>query len=386
MVTNIKISIIVPGRLHPFDMALYFQKQGVLNELVTGYPKGYVVPFGIEKKYVKSLYINEIINRTTNKLGLGYPLDSFACDAFDWLAARTIKLDSNVYFIWSGYGELTIKKLRKKNPSAKVIIVRGSTHIVTHNYLLKKINNSVKNIINNRIIIKEQAEYQLADYITVPSTFARQTFLDQGIDPEKLFLNYLGVSLKQFPYNRRSRVDNSKLVFGNVGNLSIQKNVAAIITVVEKIYETNKNIHLILTGAVEEQSFSRALLGKPFITYKGKVAQAELNKVYQEIDVFVINSVQEGMAMVQLQAMSSGCPLISTFNAGASDLIDDYQNGIAIPAFDNRSLLRAMEWFIDNQQNISIMGNKSRQKTEKGFTWDEFGKRNMEFIQKILNR
>lgn len=380
------VSIIVPGRLHAFDMALYFQQQGVLNELVTGYPKKYVTPFGIEKKYIKSLYVNEIINRTTNKLGLGYPLDGLACDAFDWLAARTIKFDSDVYFIWSGYGEFTIKQLRNKNPKAKVIIVRGSTHIVTHNQFLKKINNSIKNIISNRIIAKEQSEYQLADYITVPSTFAKQTFLDQRVESEKLFLNYLGVSLKEFPYNRKTQINPNKLVFGNVGNLSMQKNVAAIINVMEKIYETNKNIHLVLAGAIEQQTFPATLLDRPFITYKGKVPQAELNKIYKEIDVFVINSVQEGMAMVQLQAMSSGCPIISTINAGASDLINDYENGIAIPAFDNITLRKAMEWFIENKHAILPMGIKSRQKTENGFTWDDFGKRNMEFIQKILNK
>ena len=50
-----KISILVPGRLHGFDMALYFQKLGCLNELVTGYPSKFVVPFGIEKRFVKDV-------------------------------------------------------------------------------------------------------------------------------------------------------------------------------------------------------------------------------------------------------------------------------------------------------------------------------------------
>ena len=47
-----KISVIVPGRLHGFDMALYFQKLGFLNQLVTGYPSKYVVSFGFQKKNI----------------------------------------------------------------------------------------------------------------------------------------------------------------------------------------------------------------------------------------------------------------------------------------------------------------------------------------------
>lgn len=378
-----KISVIVPGRLHAFDMALYFQKHNMLNELVTGYPKRYVVPFGINRAFIKSIYVNEIINRTTNFLGLGYPVDHWACDSFDWIASKVVKLNSDVYFIWSGYGEFTIKKIRKKNPKAKIIIVRGSTHILEHEALLKKINNTNRQQISPRIIQKELKEYLLADYITVPSTFALQSFIKNGINENKLFLNMLGVDLVQFPFKQKNVLDENTIVFGNVGNISKQKNVEAIIDAIGKIWRKNKNVKLILAGAIEKQSFNEKKLKQPFINYKGKLPQNELHNVYRKIDIFIINSVQEGMAMVQLQAMSSGCPIISTENAGAEDLIQPLINGIIIPAFDNDALINAIQWFIDHKCQIKEMSLKSRAVTVSGFTWDDFGKRNMDFVQKI---
>ncbi|RZL42130.1 MAG: hypothetical protein EOO93_29155, partial [Pedobacter sp.] len=227
---KLKVSVIVPGRLHGFDMALYFQKLGVLNELVTGYPSRYVIPFGIKKQYIKSLYINEVINRTTNFLGIGYPFDFLACEAFDFLASKVIKYDSHVYFIWSGYALKTIKILRKKNPKAKIILVRGSAHIEEQERLLKKVSSSKKQQINSRIIEKELIEYHEADYITIPSSYAYNTFIEKGFEKEKLFTNLLGVNLKHFPFQLKS--DNKdKIVIGYVGTLSSRKGINSIINV-----------------------------------------------------------------------------------------------------------------------------------------------------------
>ncbi|WP_231427110.1 glycosyltransferase family 4 protein [Pedobacter sp. Leaf250] len=378
-----KISVLVPGRLHGFDMAIYFQNIGVLNQLVTGYPMRYVLPFGIKKQYIKSLYINEIINRTTNFIGIGYPLDFLACEAFDFLASKVIKYDSDVYFIWSSYGEKTIRKIRAKNPIAKIILVRGSTHINTHESLLRQVNNTSKQQINIRIVEKELKEYQLADYISVPSTFAMESFISCGIRKEKLFLNLLGVSLEQFPFFEK-RIPEKAITFGNVGTLSKQKNVEDVINVIKKLNKKTPIYKLVLAGPIEESTFDKNLLNEEFITYFGKVDQSQLYQVYQKIDVFVINSVQEGMAMVQLQAMSSGCPLISTRNSGGADLIKGFENGILISAMDNIALENAINWFSKNKDKITQMGRYSRGITEDGFTWDDFGKRNVEFIKQIL--
>ncbi len=381
-----KISVLVPGRLHGFDMAIYFQKLGILNELVTGYPIRYVLPFGINKRLIRSLYLNEIINRTTNFLGIGYPLDFVACEVYDWLASKTIKLDSDVYFIWSSYGLKTIKKIRTKNPNAKIIIVRGSSHIAEQEYLLRKINNTEKQQITKKLIDKELKEYEVADYITVPSSFAYDSFIKHGIAKEKLFLNFLGVDLSQFPFKKKQPIFKDTLTIGNVGTLSRRKNVTAIINVLDKLNKQKENYKLILAGQIDTQSFDDSTLKHKFIEYKGKLPQNELHHVYDEIDVFIINSIEEGLAMVQLQAMSCGCPIIATTNTGGTDIVKDYENGIVIPILDDVALENAIVWFYNNREKITEMGEKSREMAKYGFTWDDFGDRNLAFVKKITGQ
>lgn len=379
-----KISVIVPGRLHGFDMALYFQKLGFLNQLATGYPPKYVVSFGFQKKLIKSLYINEIINRGTNFLGLGYPLDFLACEAFDFLASKTIKFDSDFYFIWSGYGLKTIKTIRKKNPTAKIIIVRGSAHIVKQEELLRIINKRDKQQINRKIIQKELLEYEAADYITVPSTFSLNTFLEKGIRSEKIFLNFLGVDLSQFPFHKKT-VPLNTLTIGNVGTLTARKNVTGLINVIASLNLISPNRYkLLLAGPIDEHSFDKNLLVKhDFITYFGKLSQNELYSIYSKIDVFVMNSIEDGFGMVLLQAMSCGCPVITTTNTAGPDLIKQDENGIIIPILNDEALKNSLIWMYNNKSKIAEMSLKSRAITEKGFTWDDFGERNIKFLENI---
>lgn len=380
---QLKVSVIVPGRLHGFDMAIYFQKLGVLNQLVTGYPSRYVLPFGIRKPYIKSLYINEVINRTTNFLGIGYPFDFLACEAFDFLASKVIKYNSDVYFIWSGYALKTIKILRKKNPNAKIILVRGSAHIEEQERLLKKVSSGKKQQINRRIIEKELKEYHETDYITIPSSYAFNTFIEKGFDKEKLFTNFLGVDLFDFSYVEK-KTKNGHLNVGYIGTIGKQKNVGALIEVIKELNNTGKSIFLYLTGEIEK-SFDKDLIYKnPFVYYSPKLPQKLLVHAYHKLNIFVLNSVQDGFGMVLLQAMSSGCPVIATENSGGPDVISAYKNGILIPAFDNFALKQAIMWFYKHQSEISTMGEASRKISENGFTWDDFGKRNIDFINKII--
>ena len=48
------------------------------------------------------------------------------------------------------------------------------------------------------------------------------------------------------------------------------------------------------------------------IKFINSIKQSELYKYYKISDIFVTCSIEEGLSMVQLQAMSSGLPVICT--------------------------------------------------------------------------
>lgn len=378
-----RISVICQSRFHAFAMAKYFQERGFLHELVTGYPKKAVRLFGVATHNVKSVIINELINRLTYKIFGDIRFAYQADTLFDRIAAWRCRKDADVYLLFSGAALHSMRAIRARNPKALLILVRASAHIQVQESLLRQTSGRMKQVIDQHIIDKELKEYALADYIAVPSSFAQKSFLDQGFAPEKIFTNLLGVDLNEFPFYPKTGTTSGPLIVGNVGAISAQKNVIGIIKAVASLREKGLNVKLVLAGAVES-GFPTGLLQLPFIDYRGKLPQNQLHRVYKEMDVFVINSVQEGLAMVQMQAMSCGLPIVSTVNAGGLDLVKEGVNGFVIPIMDNDALAQKLAWFYYNREQIPAMGAQSRRSVETGLSWDDFGERNIQFFKQVL--
>ena len=53
-------------------------------------------------------------------------------------------------------------------------------------------------IPSDYIVAKEKLEYDLADYICVPTEFVKKTFINNGIDKSKIIKIPYGVNLKDF--------------------------------------------------------------------------------------------------------------------------------------------------------------------------------------------
>ena len=52
--------------------------------------------------------------------------------------------------------------------------------------------------------------------------------------------------------------------------------------------------------------------------------------------VMVLPSIEEGLALVQAQALACGCPVIGTRHTGAEDLFSDGNEGFIVPIRNSR--------------------------------------------------
>ena len=66
------------------------------------------------------------------------------------------------------------------------------------------------------------------------------------------------------------------------------------------------------------------------VRFLGAKDRAELPVFYNRLDVFVIPSTQEALAIVGLEAMACGCPVVSTRCGGAEDYVHDGVNGFLV--------------------------------------------------------
>ena len=95
--------------------------------------------------------------------------------------------------------------------------------------------------------------------------------------------------------------------------------------------------------AVEVGDIALPQLPQDNVTFVGTVPQTELKQWMSRSHVMVMPSLDEGIALVQGQALACGCPVIATTNSGASDLFTDGIEGFIVPIRDPDALRDRMQ-------------------------------------------
>jgi len=382
-----KVTIVVPGRFHAFNLAEELHKRKVLYSLVTSYPKFLISNYLIPSSKIKTIFSKELIERTIAKLNmiklfrhLYYYINVY----FDFLASKKIDYKKNDIIIgWAGACKITFLKAKKYNHCLK-IVERGSSHIKYQNNILleeyKLLGLSTKGT-SSKLIERELEEYSLADYISVPSTFSKNSFLKMGTDPKKLIQIPYGVNLNDFKPGQKS--DNIFRII-STGSVSVRK---GNIYLLKAFSELNlKNSELIFVGPIdnEMQSVIKVFANENRIKFLGQKPQKFLRKFYINSSIFVINSIEEGLAMVQAQAMACGLPVICTTNSGGEDIVDHNKNGFVCQIRDTQELKKKILFFYENSKNLDEFSRSALSKARNFLSWEDYGSRVIEKYMSLI--
>jgi glycosyltransferase involved in cell wall biosynthesis len=117
----------------------------------------------------------------------------------------------------------------------------------------------------------------------------------------------------------------------------------------------------------------------------GKVSNTELAGIMAESDVFVFPSYFEGFALVLLEAMASGVPVITTTATAGPDITTPGEDGWIIEPGNLDALIEAMRFCLENRDRVTEMGANARRTAER-FSWDAYGDRWVEILQAVTGR
>jgi glycosyltransferase involved in cell wall biosynthesis len=87
----------------------------------------------------------------------------------------------------------------------------------------------------------------------------------------------------------------------------------------------------------------------------------------------VLPSVEEGLALVQGQAMACGCPVIATVATGAEDLFTDGVQGFIVPDRDVAALADRMQQLADDPALQRSMSAAALERVKRLGGWDHYG-------------
>jgi glycosyltransferase involved in cell wall biosynthesis len=121
------------------------------------------------------------------------------------------------------------------------------------------------------------------------------------------------------------------------------------------------------------------------VTYVGEKLGKEKESFFANSDIFIHPTLNDCFPLVLLEAMSASLPIISTFEGGIPDIVEDGVTGFLIPQHNVLNLAEKLELLISNPQLRINMGNAGRLKFEKQFKLENFEHRMFEIINTVVN-
>jgi glycosyltransferase involved in cell wall biosynthesis len=358
----LKIAILVHGRFHAFDLARELLRRGHDVTLFTNYPHFAVRRFGVPPERVRSYRAHGLGSRLLGRLfpgGLGGRVEQLTNSVFGRWAARQVARSSwDVVVAFSGIAEPAFAALGGR---ALRVLQRGSSHIRVQRRLLDEEEARTGRPIDKPsdwIIAREEREYRLADTIHVLSGFAYQSFVEQGVDPGKLYRLGLGVDTRQFRASeavmaercRRLRAGGPLRVL-NVGTFSCRKGAADFEEVIRRLGRGRFAFRFVGPVAWDARPYQHRLTG--VAKFVGRRPQHQLPTEYAWGDVFVLPTVEDGFAMVLPQSLAAGVPVIVTPNCAGPDLLREGETGWIVPARQPSTIIDRLRWCDQHRDELA---------------------------------
>ena len=365
----------VYGVFHHFELAHQLHRRNHLRRIYSTWPWARLKREGLPRELVRTfpfVHTADYLLRRSRfySPALDARFNEWNSLSFDAWTHRVIE-PCDAFIAISGAGQTTGPKVQAAG--GKFICDRGSTYqrfqdeVLAEEY--RRWNVPYVQPAAH-ILRREETIYATADAITVPSTVARRSFLAMGFAPDKVHVIPYGVRLDKFIPAEPPPVDSFEVLFA--GQISLRKGIPYLLEAFAQLRHPKK--HLTLVGGVQDDM--RDLLTKlptEHVTFTGTIPQTDLAGRMSQSHVLALPSVEEGLALVQGQAMACGCPVVATTATGAEDLFTDGIEGFIVSDRDTTALRDRLQQLADDPDLRARMSAAALERVKALGGWDDYG-------------
>lgn len=248
--------------------------------------------------------------------------------------------------------------------------VRGLVHTyhghVLHSYfgeLYTRIIRFIEKILSKftSAIITISAE----QYNDIVNKYAISTSLKTRIIPLGFDFNKL-VSRESLTGSIRKELELKEDIklLGFVGRLVPIKNIELLIKAFHAYYKINPNTNLLIIGDGPERQSLEALVKQlkinDYVKFLG--VRFDLSAIYNDLDLFILTSRNEGTPVAVIEALAHGVPVVATDVGGMQSIITKPEMGKVVSSFDPDKISLAINEIVN--LGINKIGNSDRWFTE----------------------
>lgn len=246
----------------------------------------------------------------------------------------------------------------------------GVKHIFTcHGFFKRRLSRLLLPCWGDRVIaISRQVEEHLASDFNVPPE--RISLVCNGVDPER----FIPVS-KAFKQESKRKIGlRPDRVVGILARLSDVKGHRYLIEAMKSVVAVYPDTQLLIAGEGKMEEELRGLVSSLGIA--GNVIfisnSTDTKDIISAIDIFVLPSLEEGLGLALMEAMSMGLAVIGSEVGGIKTLIKSGVNGLLVKPKDCQGIARAVIDLISDPDKALRLGEQARR-----YIVDEFSCENM---------
>jgi len=211
--------------------------------------------------------------------------------------------------------------------------------------------------------------------VCVSQSVMEYSLTHDKIQKTKYRIIYNGVDTRKYQpdnkyrdvYRKEFGIDNSSIIMGNVGVLSLRKGQKYLLTALKNLISAHPDLKLLIFGSerthekdVAENIYSmiRELGLSSVVTIISP--REDLNLIYNLFDIFVLPSISEGLSLSAIEAMLMKKICLFSDIGPFGEMIVEGENGFMFKSEDADDLTRKLEYIINNYKSLGYIGENAR--------------------------
>jgi glycosyltransferase involved in cell wall biosynthesis len=207
-------------------------------------------------------------------------------------------------------------------------------------------------------------------------------------------VHYCPNGIKAFENTIIPERENERIEILFLSNMIRSKGVFVLLEACNILNKRNLHFHCTFIGGkgdITEEEFKTKVAEYKLdtsISYVGKKLGKEKNDFLANANIFVLPTYyeKECFPLVLLEAMQASLPVVSTYEGGIPDIVEDGITGYLVPQKDSNALAEKLEILIQNKKLSVELGKKGRIRYEKNFTLPHFEHTLSTILKQIVSK
>jgi len=386
-----------PGRQHSHELARALYERGRLAGYWTGVPAADPATKGplyrgitrlspqpttdLPADVVRHHYVMPLARRAAGLVfgpGRVKALRHRAAAWFDAWAARRLPTNLDAVLCYENAARDTFRAARERG--IPTILDAASFHHTWQDAFHEYVESDAAHARINR---RKDEEIELADHILTVSAFARESYLDAGVPPERVTSVPMGADLSAFaPEETGDPGDSASVTFLFAGHAGRRKGVDVLLAASARLERAGHAHRLQFAGGANDGVFDGT---RAAVERLGYLDRPDLAAAFRRADVLVLPSRHDSFGRVVVEAMATGLPVLLSEHVGAKEVITEGETGWVVPAEDVNALADRMRWCVEHPEQVRAMRDACVD-TARDYSWAAYRERVTGVLASVVER